>query len=338
MANMSSRNALLERPMCSLLTKSSGEDPIGSASAKQRYVIAEIPLPWSRAVRDSRTMPAGLGAGLRTAEELGTNFAFYGVVPDPVWSVPGVTRLIDVQRPAGPVTRFERTEYLFPNELLDTLTTTMLLNPTNQETLGPYRQDTSCTRDLLVCTQGTRDACCGSFGIPVYEHLRRVHAGQWHGALRVWRVSHIGGHRFAPTMIDLPEMRFWGHLTLEAVDQIVCRSGSLPNLQAHYRGWGALKNHFSMILEREAFQTFGWDWTNFRVSVQMTELENDAAAVELDYESPDGQQTGRFVASIEPNGDFAFSPGSCGDEESSAKPFFRMRELVHTPMALAVNK
>ncbi len=41
---------------------------------------------------------------------------------------------------------------------------------------GRYRQETGHARDILVCTPGGRDVCCGKFGYPVYDLLRRMHA------------------------------------------------------------------------------------------------------------------------------------------------------------------
>lgn len=53
---------------------------------------------------------------------------------------------------------------------------------------------------LLVCTHGSRDRCCALLGMPLYRALASELPG------RVWRSSHQGGHRYAPTVIVLP----WG--------------------------------------------------------------------------------------------------------------------------------
>jgi len=59
------------------------------------------------------------------------------------------------------------------------------------------------TRPLfLVCTHGKRDACCARLGPPIARELRE----DW--AEEVWQSSHIGGHRFAATMVCFP----WGHV------------------------------------------------------------------------------------------------------------------------------
>lgn len=57
---------------------------------------------------------------------------------------------------------------------------------------------------IFVCTNGKRDTCCAVHGRIVIDELRKDKelTGQ------VYEVSHIGGHRFAPTALLLP----WGYL------------------------------------------------------------------------------------------------------------------------------
>lgn len=62
---------------------------------------------------------------------------------------------------------------------------------------------------LLVCTHGSRDICCGKLGPRLAQALRSA------GHPEVWEVSHIGGHRFAPTLWHLPSWRVYGRLVPE---------------------------------------------------------------------------------------------------------------------------
>lgn len=55
---------------------------------------------------------------------------------------------------------------------------------------------------LLVCTQGHRDACCARIGRPSLDALLQA-LGPTRRHL-AWEASHIGGHRFAPTLLALP--------------------------------------------------------------------------------------------------------------------------------------
>ncbi|WP_051951688.1 sucrase ferredoxin [Actinacidiphila yeochonensis] len=58
----------------------------------------------------------------------------------------------------------------------------------------------------LVCTNGTRDRCCAVAGRPLAEALA-ASAGH-----EVWETTHLGGHRFAPTMLVLPHGYAYGRL------------------------------------------------------------------------------------------------------------------------------
>lgn len=51
---------------------------------------------------------------------------------------------------------------------------------------------------VLVCTHGSRDRCCGVLGGVVFRQLRQLLGDV------VWQVTHLGGHRFAPTALCLP--------------------------------------------------------------------------------------------------------------------------------------
>jgi len=52
---------------------------------------------------------------------------------------------------------------------------------------------------LFVCTHGKQDMCCSVLGLKFAKILAQHK--QFHAA--VWEVSHIGGHRFAPTLFCL---------------------------------------------------------------------------------------------------------------------------------------
>jgi hypothetical protein len=163
-----------------------------------------------------------------------------------------------------------------------------------------YRQETGRVRDLLVCTHGSRDICCGKFGYPVYDLLRRRHAAR--GELRVWRTSHIGGHRFAPTMIDYPEGRYWGHLEPWAAEKVAARSGPVSDLGPFYRGWGGLRSPSEQVAEREIFALEGWAWTGYLKEGHVLASGDDRAEVRIVYRSRDGAVSGAYGATVEATG------------------------------------
>jgi hypothetical protein len=67
----------------------------------------------------------------------------------------------------------------------------------------------------FVCTNGQRDACCARYGLAAYAALREQ-VGQ-----RAWHVTHLGGHRFAPNVLVLPQGALYGRVGPGAISEFV---------------------------------------------------------------------------------------------------------------------
>ena len=79
---------------------------------------------------------------------------------------------------------------------------------------NPESMMTSAPR-YLVCTNGKRDLCCSRFGLPLYQRLREL-VGD-----RVWQVTHLGGHRFAPNLLVIPQNVIYGRVQPDAAQAFV---------------------------------------------------------------------------------------------------------------------
>ncbi|MFJ8671770.1 sucrase ferredoxin [Streptomyces sp. NPDC093589] len=85
---------------------------------------------------------------------------------------------------------------------------------------------------VLVCTNGKRDRCCALLGRPLAAELAI-------SGSEAWEVTHIGGHRFSPTLIVLPYGYAYGrasaHLVKDAIE--AARDGRIT--PDHCRGRSA---------------------------------------------------------------------------------------------------
>ncbi|MEL7332964.1 MAG: sucrase ferredoxin, partial [Cyanobacteria bacterium J06560_2] len=135
-------------------------------------------------------------------------------------------------------------------------------------------------KDVLVCTHGMRDKCCARFGQPFFKAAERLETKPAFKDVRVWRVSHIGGHRFAPTAIVLPEGRYYAHLTLAALRALLTRSGEVSQLQPMYRGWGLLPKSLQVV-ERQLLLQIGWPWLDYRLSYRVISEEKKSVRAVL---------------------------------------------------------
>ncbi len=68
---------------------------------------------------------------------------------------------------------------------------------------------------FLVCTHGVRDRCCSRLGMPVYQSLAEACPEQ------CWQTTHLGGHRFAATLVVLPMGLQFGRVQPDEVTALV---------------------------------------------------------------------------------------------------------------------
>jgi hypothetical protein len=82
---------------------------------------------------------------------------------------------------------------------------------------------------FFVCTNGQRDACCAIYGMRVYAELTRQCGDA------AWQTTHLGGHRFAATLVSLPTGAVYGQLEPMDVTALLDAQGAgelhLPKLR-----------------------------------------------------------------------------------------------------------
>jgi len=330
---------------CSAISKANGEEPIGTAAASDYWLIVELPQPWSEIpwLESPQLKPL-----VSSIKELilkdGVKLKPIAIAPDPEYSRPGYTRILYYYRPGELFAEYEKEEYLVPDALIGELVTELLKNLQGLVSQKPgffekpgfltpkkpgfltgssfeqYRQETSRVREMLVCTHANVDVACGRFGYPIYKKLRSQSAASSNGKLRVWRSSHFGGHRFAPTLIELPEGRYWGHLEPEAIDLLLLRNSSVSGLRPFYRGWAGLGS-LEQIAEREIWMREGWDWLKYPKTGRVLAAEENQTRVQLEFVLPGGEKELQiYEAVVEVKGE-VMSASRSGEELKAFKQY-----------------
>ncbi|NNE73033.1 MAG: hypothetical protein HKN26_05165 [Acidimicrobiales bacterium] len=246
-----------DAPRCSLFTRAQGFAPAGTGVRADRLVLIECPLPWPMPIRDHRYLD-GLMALLDHADRPSRIFA---AVPT---GVADTVRVVVFDRVGGGVAR--RT-YRVPRQgdLLELVRS--LLASDHAAVSGALVDETVPARTLLVCTQGTHDICCGSFGTRL-----AVEATAAFGDVEVFRVSHTGGHRFAPTAMTLPDGRMWAYLDVPTLASIYDETASPAQLAAIGRGWWGVDRGPAQVAEQAVFAAVGWSLHNHDRSVDVPEM------------------------------------------------------------------
>ena len=291
---------------CAAVARDEGLLPLGTAGHHRGYLLVDWPLPWPKDLGDVPEL-APLYAALA-----GTGIRLQGVVP-----APGDDRnLVLHLRPGGGFAGYERVARVVgADEVVDAAVALVgaavaagatakvpaavgapavrplpgLPGPgeghgLDHAALPGAPAGDGARGDLLVCTHGKRDTCCGSLGTALHLELLADPAVAGAG-YRVGRTSHTGGHRFAPTALVLPEATMWAFLDAELTARVVRRSGPVEDVLGAYRGSTGIGSPALQAVEREAFAQVGWGWLDWRRS------GDDLAdgRVRLTGESPQGE-------------------------------------------------
>ncbi len=268
---------------CSNHSRQVGEDVIGSATNCQTYILIECPPPWNSEAFNSRWVPNSLKILVEEMKRAKQPIRFLLIANNESHKIDHTTLLIYHQQ-EGIANGYTKQKFKLPNiEQAAPVIRKWLSGKTPD-----YEVKTSATRDILVCTHGSHDKCCARYGNPFYYHADAT-ISDLDLDVRIWKSSHFGGHRFAPTAIDLPEGRYYGALEQESFKSILTRTGDINCLNKVYRGWGILPPAIQ-VLERELILRHGWDWFNYKVAGKIIKqsLDNCTIEAELTFEQPSG--------------------------------------------------
>jgi len=201
---------------CADAARERGDPLVGSAPRTRRWLLLEHPGPWA--------IDAVAGSGIDPAVLERLNAALQQTM----------ARILLVRRHGRRNLRAERRWILAG---LDMATVQ-----------GPWQTDTDLVAAadallgespqvvgenepiILVCTHGVHDTCCALRGRPVAAILSR----RWPEL--VWECSHVGGDRFAPNVLILPDGFYYGTLEADEAVTTVGRhlAGTVPT--EHLRG------------------------------------------------------------------------------------------------------
>ncbi|GAA0901712.1 sucrase ferredoxin [Streptomyces thermoalcalitolerans] len=202
--------------MCSTASRQLDEPPAATAPAATTWLLLEQPGPWGATALTSSHLDPAVGRALeRAARGTGVRIALIrrpGHHPDrrtasarqvyAAHTVPGNVWLHSAMTAA-------------PEQLLDL--DFAALGQGDHHTFDATLQGAPHTGDplTLVCTNGKRDRCCALLGRPLAAELASS------GVHGVWEVTHLGGHRFSPTVLVLPHGYAYGRAEAHTVKEVL---------------------------------------------------------------------------------------------------------------------
>ena len=235
-------------------------DPGGTAIRADRVVVVTTPLPWPKPALNHPLLEA-MATELRQAS---VPTRLLAAVP----YKDGESGRVVMYDRQGPAAVERRYRFGHDPERLAAFGRALALD--DQEQLADFDPSSAepARPAVLICTQGSHDVCCGSEGTRLADQLEALVGSSGGPALpdgaslpegvEVFRVSHTGGHRFAPTALTLPDGRMWAGLDASMIALILNASGDPASLVGHCRGWWGADTGPAQMAERAVFAELGW--------------------------------------------------------------------------------
>ncbi|MEU9893776.1 sucrase ferredoxin [Streptomyces phaeochromogenes] len=201
---------------CAKVSRDLEEPLAGTAATARTWLLVEQPGPWGAKALTSSHLDPALGRALeRAAEGTGVRIALirrpgrhadcHTVAERQVYAAhttPGNVWLHEATTSA-PERLLELDFAELGEGLPRTFDTTLDGAPHTGDPLA------------LVCTNGKRDRCCALLGRPLAAELAAS------GVDGIWEVTHLGGHRFSPTLLALPFGYAYGRAEAHSVKEIL---------------------------------------------------------------------------------------------------------------------
>ncbi len=171
---------------------------------------------------------------------------------------------------------------------------------------------------FAVCVNGKRDLCCAKQGIPFFNALSAIAPDA------TWQCSHIGGHRFAATMLCFPQGICYGRLTPQDAKALIAQYergqlllGKLRGCCAHPQPVQSAEYYIRATTGRIGFDDF-----------RLLDTNTDGPVWVIRFVAPNGDI--HLVRLIESESDFAVQQ-SCGAEPKPV-PHYRLvrHQIIET--------
>ena len=266
---------------CSEITRSQEIDSGGTALRADLFLAVDVPLPWPKPVFNHQL--------LMGVEELLSNHSFPLRL---VASVPENNNALTLTAYTLNDDSLNRQQWVFNPPDLSSLLERVLEGQTIEGFEEVPQEEQK--RELWICTQGSHDVCCGSEGTSL-----ALEASAKFSEVEIRRVSHLGGHRFAPTAITFPERRMWSHLNMEDLQTIFGVSSIDDKLTRKCRGWCGSKTGAEQVAEREGLKIYGRDWDGYVRKSEIISEENSEIRVQVDGIHPESRSQVGFEAVLQ---------------------------------------
>lgn len=292
---------------CSQLALENEEQMAGTAVSAPVWVLLEYRQLWQARATEENTLPASVKKWLK--EQLGmVNGRLQFIRQTPYQQ----RYRCFVAVPDAHFPRLYRFDFAEYEELLN-IDLTAIVSGKTQYT--PYLIANPL---FLVCTNGKRDRCCAKFGTALYQAFSEV------AGTAVWQTTHLGGHRFAPTLMSFPEGVCYGQFSHDDILPLITAQQNnelyLPKLRGR-----ASYSPIIQIAEYYLCQEISNNGLTAFKHIATESLSETTSMIEF-QEIENNQSHRVYITEGRPT----ISHASCGSSKTKSFPTYLLKQIVKT--------
>jgi len=276
------------------------EELAGSAPVWDRLIVISLPLPWVGNINKSTQFHKLFNKKIDCIKDKLKLFRFQFVVPDKDYQSEHLTKIFFFNTNSNHAyfSKFNKMEFDVPKEKISEFLFDLIEN--NEKYLVEYTTKANNLRDLFVCTHVNRDICCGVIGMPIYKILKERFIDYEASKTRVWRMSHLGGHKYAPNVLDMPSGRFWGRFKPSNIEDIFGLNVNPKKIIDYYRGSVGLNSSYEQLFESRIL--FDSQNINYKIISDINMLNSKLAKITMERIYEFNNQKSTYTGVIKLNG------------------------------------
>jgi hypothetical protein len=215
-------NTITSDIFCADLARQSSEPMAGTAPTVGSWFLLEYNGPWTAKATSDNDLPRSIQAWLTEGLALIEDSRLQFIKRSRPTHRAGISFFIALTEETAPRL------YEFRLNTYDDLQTLDISAPL----LGAAAYDRYLRTEplYLVCTNGKRDRCCSRDGLALYQPLVEEVGDA------AWQCTHLGGHRYAPTLVTFPDGAFYGRLRPSDLAPLVQAQTEKALYLSHLRG------------------------------------------------------------------------------------------------------
>lgn len=236
---------------CSEFSELIKEELIGTAPVWKKLLVISFPVPWLANINESDQFYKLFNKKLKV-DDINSKLQDYRIQfisPDKDYMEEGLSKVLLFIRTKEESTfsKYKKMEFDVPEGMLGEFL--IGLTDKKENDFNDYMVKPTKIRDLFVCIHASRDICCGITGAPIYKSLKEKFNDHNTSSTRVWRMSHLGGHKYAPNVLDMPRGRLWARFNSSNIDDIFDSNVDLKEVFNYYRGSIGLNSPYEQVFE-----------------------------------------------------------------------------------------